>query len=71
MLGVFLKVQKKKTLQLLENNQYMEHKTSFGSEKTRSDPWPTVSNGECRIRIAVGYDDTFENIKKGLDLIIN
>jgi len=68
---LLLKVQKKKALKLLENNQYIEHKTSFGAEKIRSDPWPKVVNEECTIRIAIGYNDTFENIKKGFDQIIN
>ncbi len=56
-----------------KNNPHIEFKTSYGSKLSRFDPF----NGKDQqsncviIRIAIGYEDTFENITKGLDMFFD
>jgi len=48
----------------------IEHKTSFGSPMTRSDPWPKKVDELVMCRIAIGHADQFDRILKGLDQIL-
>jgi len=50
----------------MEQCPCIEHKTSFGSKKSRTDPWPTAtSNGTTICRLSVGYNDSIDILLKG------
>jgi cystathionine beta-lyase/cystathionine gamma-synthase len=70
-----VKNSKSKVLKVLSAQQLLDYKTSFGSAKSKVDPWPQiVKHGNdtfVRIRLAIGFDDDFERIKNGIDNIIN
>jgi cystathionine beta-lyase/cystathionine gamma-synthase len=66
-----IKASKNKVLKILQKSNIIEHKTSFGSKHTRSDPWPYKQGDLTIIRISIGYDDDYDKIIKGLDQIID
>jgi cystathionine beta-lyase/cystathionine gamma-synthase len=66
-----VKSSKNKILKAFESSQIIDHKTSFGSKMTRTDPWPYKENEFVVCRLAIGYDDTYERIIQGLDGILN
>lgn len=69
-----LKGSKSKVLKVLSNQTILDFKTSFGSSKSKVDPWPVIIRVEnevfVRIRLAIGFDDEYEKIIAGLDNII-
>jgi cystathionine beta-lyase/cystathionine gamma-synthase len=60
-----------KVLKIMKASKLIDHKTSFGAKKTRTDPWPE-SDGDCVVcRIAVGSDDDYERVVKGLQDLLS
>jgi hypothetical protein len=49
----------------------IQYKTSFGGSKTKFDPWPFKIDNSTFCRLAIGYDDTYEEIKESLTTFIN
>lgn len=52
-----LKLSKSQALKRMAKNVQLQHKTSFGGEDHRTDPWPTVADGLVHCRVSVGYRD--------------
>jgi cystathionine beta-lyase/cystathionine gamma-synthase len=65
-----VKSSKRKVLNALKNSKYIEHKTSFGSDKSRTNGWPDIDNEFVIFRISIGYDDDFDKTMKGIDEIL-
>lgn len=53
---------KSATLKILSKFLKIEHKTSFGSPRSRTDPWPKCGDGLSVCRLAVGYEDDVESL---------
>ncbi|EFC40661.1 PLP dependent aminotransferase domain-containing protein [Naegleria gruberi] len=62
---------KSQILDVLTRVKIIEHKTSFGSKLSRTDPWPTEKDGNTLIRLAVGFEDDYDRVVKGLDEILD
>lgn len=45
-------------LNVLKQSKSIDHRTSFGGARIRTDPWPTFQDGNITIRVALGYDDS-------------
>lgn len=78
--GVFtfhVRGNKKQVLKILASAKIISHITSFGGEKTRTDPWPREvreknnNNKYVMIRLALGYNDEYDRIVSGLDEILD
>jgi len=65
-----LPIPKKKSLQVMESCPFIEHKTSFGAKKSRTDPFPTATTNGTICRLSVGYDDSLEVLLKGFDYLL-
>jgi cystathionine beta-lyase/cystathionine gamma-synthase len=65
-----LNCSKSKLLKIVKKSCIM-HKTSFGSKLSRTDPWPTIEDTGVILRVAIGWDDTEENIIDGMMQIID
>jgi len=62
---------KTQVLKVLKNAKIIEHKTSFGCRKTRTDPWPKAIGDSVMVRLAIGFDDDYTRVVKGLDEILS
>jgi cystathionine beta-lyase/cystathionine gamma-synthase len=65
-----VKLSKNKTLKMMQESG-INFKTSFGSPDTRFDPWPKQEKGGISCRLAIGHNDTFENVTKLLDSMLS
>jgi cystathionine beta-lyase/cystathionine gamma-synthase len=63
-------LKKKNALEWMRQSTF-ECSTSFGGNKTKFDQWPIYSNNLTTCRLSIGYEDTYENITKELDRILN
>jgi cystathionine beta-lyase/cystathionine gamma-synthase len=63
------KISKKKLLFVLQNNNILDHMTSFGTKMTRTDLYPIEINGITTGRISIGYNDDLNRIIKGINEI--
>lgn len=66
-----VKISKNKILKIFKKCKQIEHKTSFGAKMSRTDPWPYKENDLIVCRLAIGYQDTFDNIIEGLEEIFS
>ncbi|EFC47592.1 predicted protein [Naegleria gruberi] len=66
-----VKGSKSQILGVLTRVKIIEHKTSFGGKTSRTDPWPEEHDGHTFIRLAIGYEDDYSRVVKGLEEILN
>jgi len=66
-----VKASKSKVLKVFKKAYTIEHKTSFGAGMSRTDPWPERDGDLMVCRMAIGFEDNFERITKGIDEIIH
>jgi len=53
---------------ILENNKFIENKTSFGTKFSRTDTW--YNENYTFVRLTIGYDDSIDNIINGINEIL-
>lgn len=63
---ITVKSSKSKIMDLMQNSKYIEHKTSFGANKSRTDPWPKATKDHMTFRISIGFADDLETVCKGI-----
>ena len=64
---IALSASKNAVIKVLPALKQIEHKTSFGSARSRTDPWPSRDEkGNTVVRIAIGYNDSLDVVMKGL-----
>jgi cystathionine beta-lyase/cystathionine gamma-synthase len=71
--GVFVfrvKASKNRVMTCLKKIKTLEFKTSFGSKFSRIDPWPKTQGQYVDCRLAIGYDDNYERVVKGLNELL-
>lgn len=68
-----IKSSKNKVLKAMSTKtpHWIEHKTSFGAAKTRSDPWPKLEDENIICRIAIGHNDDYDRVILGLTEMID
>jgi len=66
-----VKGKKDEVLKVLSAATVVEHKTSFGSKMSRTDPWPKTEDGFTWVRLAVGFEDSYDRVVKGLEEILS
>lgn len=55
-----------------KRNVPIEFKTSFGSAKTKIDPWPKkIEENVTAVRVSIGYDDEYDRIIEGLKVVFS
>eukprot|EP00698_Gefionella_okellyi_P005475 TRINITY_DN15007_c0_g1_i1.p1 TRINITY_DN15007_c0_g1~~TRINITY_DN15007_c0_g1_i1.p1 ORF type:complete len:366 (-),score=52.29 TRINITY_DN15007_c0_g1_i1:382-1440(-) len=62
---------KKRALAVMANSTEIEHKTSFGAELCRTDPWPKQHQDLTACRVAIGFEDDIEQVVNGLTRMID
>jgi cystathionine beta-lyase/cystathionine gamma-synthase len=72
--NIIVKCSKSKLSKILASEnviKFIEHKTSFGTEKSRINPWTQKEDDDCvAFRLYIGYQDVFDNIICGLSKIL-
>lgn len=71
--GVFVfrvKVSKSKLMSCLSRMKILEFKTSFGAKLSRIDPWPQTNGEFMDCRLALGYEDNYDRVVKGLNELL-
>lgn len=65
-----IKYQKDKVMEKIQTLKEIEFKTSFGGSTTRFDTFLYVVGEYTFLRLAIGYDDTYENVINGINNLI-
>lgn len=65
---IMLDIEYNKLRKILENNKFIENKTSFGTKFSRSDTW--YNENYTFFRLTIGYDDSIDNIINGINEIL-
>jgi len=68
MFGV--KASNNKVMKAMSSSKFIEYKTSFGTEKSRLDPWTKKQNDYIMCRISIGYNDNYDTILLGINEIL-
>jgi len=58
-------------IKIMKCTPNIQYKTSFGGSSTKFDPWPFKIDNSTFCRLAIGYDDTYEEIEKSLTKFID
>jgi cystathionine beta-lyase/cystathionine gamma-synthase len=61
-------ISKNEAIKAMSNNNHIEYKTSFGSNKSRFDTYPKLIDGFTHCRLAIGYaNDDSEHLMNGIE----
>jgi len=65
-----IKASNNKVSKAIANSKIIEHKTSFGNEKSRLNPWTSKQDDFVMCRISIGYNDDYDTILLGINEIL-
>ena len=65
---IMLDIEYNELKKILENNKFIENKTSFGTKNSRTDIW--YNEDYTFFRVTIGYEDSIDNIIDGINEIL-